>query len=359
MLNLESVHLPGRNNPIFLEGTLPISEPDALEMGLREGQIVRGVIEARGDSMTLVMNGKAFDLPPGLAIPRGMVQWFKSIATKRGIELKAIPKPQGALVEANSSSKASANTGALSSRALSLMFRSPQPSSILSLFKPGFMEALLQNAGSSQFLNQFRAMQLNTGALTGSSLQRAVANSGLWTEATLANGQSPSPIDTKTWFRQLIRILPAGSEALTVIENGIDDLEASQIEAVQAQAQREVSFSLVLPFSDRDPVELSFYRPPPSEEEKNPAYTVNIHSDSDDIGEVWLKTSVTNKTKVDLMMWAVKEDIAELAKSSADELKRELESAGLTMISFTVFNSRRPNLPDRWTSPGSVVNVQA
>ena len=288
-----------------------------------------------------------------------MVQWFKSIATKRGIELKAIPKPQGALAEANSSSKASGNSGALSSRALSLMFRSPQPSSILSLFKPGFMEALLQNAGSSQFLNQFRAMQLNTGALTGSSLQRAVANSGLWTEATLANGQTPSSIDTKTWFRQLIRILPAGSEALTVIENGIDDLEASQIEAVQAQAQREVSFSLVLPFSDRDPVELSFYRPPPSEEEKNPAYTVNIHSNSDDIGEVWLKTSVTNKTKVDLMMWAVKEDIAEIAKSTADELKRELESAGLTMISFTVFNSRRPNLPDRWTSPGSVVNVQA
>ena len=55
----------------------------------------------------------------------------------------------------------------------------------------------------------------------------------------------------------------------------------------------------------------------------------------------------------------LKEDIAEIAKSTADELKRELESAGLTMISFTVFNSRRPNLPDRWTSPGSVVNVQA
>ena len=120
-----------------------------------------------------------------------------------------------------------------------------------------------------------------------------------------------------------------------------------------------MSFALVLPFADQDPVELSFYRPPPSPDDENPAFTVNIHSDTEEIGEVWLKTSVSNRTKVDLMMWAVKENIAKLAEESSLELKKDLEDAGLTMSSFTVFNSRRPNLPDRWTSPGSVLNVQA
>ncbi len=358
MLNLENIHLPGRGNPIFLEGTLPISEPDALEIGLREGQIIRGVIEARGDTLNLILNGKAFDLPAGLAIPRGMIQWFKSINTKRGLELKAIPKPGGVVLDPKSAAKADPGTS-LSSRTLALMFRGPKTSSVVPLFKPGFMEGLLRNSGLNDLSNQFRNMQLNAGQLSASGLRQAVASSGLWTEAALANGQTLSPFDTKTWFRQLARILPAGTEALRAIESGVDDIEASQIEAVQAQSQRELSFSLVLPFTDQDPIELSFYRPPPTEEDNNPAFTVNIHSNSEDIGEVWLKTSVINRTKVDLMMWAVKENVAKLAKETAGDLKTELESAGLTMTSFTVFNSPRPNLPDRWTSPGSVVNVQA
>ncbi len=358
MLNLETIHLPGRNNPIFLEGTLPISEPDALEMGLREGQVVRGIIETRGDTLNLMLNGKSFNLPPGLAIPRGMIQWFKTVSTKKGLELRAITKPEGALIEAGTAIKA--NTGpSISSRLLSLMFRNPQPSSILSLFKPGFMENLLRGGELRELSNHFQNMQLNSGRLNASGLRQAVSQSGLWTEGALANGQSVAGVDTKNLFRQMLRMLPVGAEAISALESGIDDIEASQIEAVQAQAQRELSFSLVLPFSDRDPVELSFYRPPPSEEDKNPAFTVNIHSNSEDIGEVWLKTSVTNRTKVDLMMWALKANIAKLAENSAGELRKELESAGLTMTSFAVFNSARPNLPDRWTSPGSVVNVQA
>ena len=358
MLNLETIHLPGRNNPIFLEGTLPISEPDALEMGLREGQIVRGVIETRGDTLNLILNGKSLDLPPGLAIPRGMVQWFKTVSTKKGLELKTITKPEGVLIAGETSQKSQPRPS-ISPRLLSLMFRNPQPSSILSIFKQGFMEQLLQGNELRQLANQFKDMQLNSGRLNATALRQAVSQSGLWTESSLANGQSVNTLDTKNFFRQILRVLPIGSDGIAALENGIDDIEASQIDAVQAQIQRELSFSLVLPFSDRDPVELSFYRPPPSEEDKNPAFTVNLHTNSDDIGEVWLKTSVTNKTKVDLMMWAVKENIAKLAENSAGELRKELESAGLTMTSFAVFNSARPNLPDRWTSPGSVVNVQA
>ena len=359
MLNLESIHLPGRNNPIFLEGTLPISEPDALEMGLRDGQVIRGVIEARGNSLNLMLNGKSFDLPPGLAVPRGMVQWFKGVATKRGLELRAIPAPDGKMLEPSSKASEIPLSNKLSARTLGLIFRHPKSSSMLNLFKPGVLSQLLQETNAKTLLSHFNRMQLNSTQLNSSSIRQAVSNSGLWTEGALANGQPLSPLDTKAWFRQIIRILPAGTEALSAMENGLDDLEASQIEAVQAQTQREVSFSVVLPFTDQEPVELSFYRAPPKGDDKNPAYTVNIHSKSDDLGEVWLKTSISSNTKVDLMMWAVQERVAKIARETAEELRRELESAGLSMSSFTVFNSARPNLPDQWTSPGSVVNVQA
>ena len=146
---------------------------------------------------------------------------------------------------------------------------------------------------------------------------------------------------------------------LSTLDRGVQDIEAAQIDAIQAQNNKEFSLNLVLPFKDSEPYEMSFFRPAPKNENDNPPFTVNLHTDSEKIGEVWLKTSISNKTTVDLIMWAIKPEIADLARKSSPQLSIDLENSGLKMNSMIVYNSEKPNLPDRWSSPGNVINVQA
>ena len=123
-------------------------------------------------------------------------------------------------------------------------------------------------------------------------------------------------------------------------------------------------FSMVLPFSDAPPVELAFERHhnPDSGSDR---LVVNVHSHSEDYGELWLKTELRDNKVVDLVMWATRTGVAELARGKAQALQEHLQSTGLMLASFKVVSGPRPvaeaqPLPE-WvgSKPGLVVDVQA
>ena len=59
-------------------------------------------------------------------------------------------------------------------------------------------------------------------------------------------------------------------------------------------------------------------------------------------------------------MWALKKDVADLAKFNATDLTDELESAGLRMGSFQVFNAPRPDAVEDHPPPehGSLIDTR-
>jgi len=83
---------------------------------------------------------------------------------------------------------------------------------------------------------------------------------------------------------------------------------------------------------------------------KNPL-VVNMHTNSRVLGEVWLKTSINDSAKVNLTMWALRSDIAAQARENATELTYELESAGLVLGSFQVYNAPRPDAKQKRDTP--------
>jgi len=99
---------------------------------------------------------------------------------------------------------------------------------------------------------------------------------------------------------------------------------------------------LMLPFTDADPVELHFQRPPRQPGDENPPLSVDIHSQSRLLGEVWLHTLIKAGHQVELTMWALREDVAHQARAHATELVLELGAAGLELQQFQIYNSPRP-----------------
>jgi hypothetical protein len=358
----EQTALPGRLNAFYLDGrTIPLQLPIAHQLGLRDNQIIHGTIELRGQTVQLMVNGQWFELPAGLRFRPGEQVWLRANRSAGGWTLKAVDRDGSPSAAAPSAAPPDDSAQPALSRLLALSLRPPMSPTLLDLFAPAALRGLLQSGAGGELAAQVQRLQLSMRGLTPDVLQNAVLSSGFWLEALLGRGQmSPSP-DTKSMLRKLIRALGDKETAqVSQLKKAVDDIESAQVESLAAQARGELSFSMVLPFRDANPVEIKFFRPPRRPGQERPPFSVDIHTNNDVLGEIWMKTSVSRAAHVDLMMWALKPAVVRLAQRHSDALAKRLALAGLTMDSFRIFNTARPSLPEGWAAaPGSVLDVIA
>jgi hypothetical protein len=362
---VDQAALPGRLNPFYLEGRpLPLAAPIAQQLGLRDRQVVQGTIELRGEMLKLLLNGELLDLPPGLRFRPGEELWLRAHRGAGGWLLKAIDPDAArtplAAEMAAAPPEAAAESPALS-RLLALSLRPPMSPTLLQLFQPGVMDALLKSGGDAGLASLFQSMQLSMRGLTPQALQGAVMSSGFWLEALLGRGLPAGAPDGKSLLRRLIRTLSdKESGSASPLHKALDDIESAQVESLAAQARGELSFAMVLPFRDANPVEIRFFRPPRRPGQQSPPFSVDIHTDNDVLGEIWLKTTIAEAAHVDLMMWAVKDSVVRLARRHSDGLGKRLALAGLTMDSFRVFHSaREERSAPASAAPGAMLDVSA
>jgi hypothetical protein len=365
MLGPEQAGLPARFNSVYLEGKpLQLETVVARQLGLRDGQIVQASAELRGDTIKILLNGRFFDLPPGMRFRPGDTIWLRAHATLNNWILKPVDLPASkntSPIAAPLALPLGSPSDAINFNRLSaLLLRPPMSPALMELFQPAAINALLQTTGNPELAILFQRLALSMRGLSAASLQRGVQGSGMWLEALLSQGQAVSGQDSKSWLRRMIRALGDNdSPQKADLERALDDVEAAQVDSLAAQARGEISFAMVLPFADANPVEVKFFRPARRPGQEAPPFTVNIHTDNQYLGEIWLKTSISRASHVDLMMWALRPDIFNLARLHSDALSRRLREAGLTMESFRVFNSARPSLPESWTPTGAVLDVKA
>lgn len=352
----------GRLNPIYLEGkTLQLEAPVARALGLRDGQIVQASIELRGETLKMLINGQMFDLPPGLRFRPGEEIWLRAQARAHGWLLRPVEPQDDAPEQTESllSVSASPIPTINNSRLLALSLRPPQTPVLMSMFQPSMLDGLLRTMSSPELAALFQRMRMSMGNLNAADVEKAVQNSGFWLEAFLAQGKSIPLFDNKALLRKLLRSLSEGDvQNKGRLEKALDDVEAAQVESLAAQTRGEISFSMVLPFVDANPVEIHFFRGARRPGEEKPPFTVNIHTNSDHLGEIWLKTSISRAAHVDMMMWAVREDVVNLARKHSEALSKRLRDAGLTMDSLRIFHSARPSLPESWSAPsGAMLDI--
>jgi hypothetical protein len=198
------------------------------------------------------------------------------------------------------------------------------------------------------------------------TLKRLVSGQARSAENLLAQGL-PANDDPKAIIKQMLALLQQqtveglGKKDTLELEQAVRELEAAQAQAAQKWLSGELSLHVVLPFVDHEPVDLHFQKPARKPNQEEPPLTVDIHSRSRTLGEIWLNTTITQGTGVDLVMWALRSDVAGMAKQRATELALELGAAGLNLQSFQIFNAARPlvRASEASGSRGSVIDTQA
>jgi hypothetical protein len=341
----EALVAPGRIHPIFLEGKLlPLQGSPAAELGLKDGQVIQAAVKSQHGQPMLVLQGRSLPLPGLQASQVGESIWLRAQG--------------GSLVPLN--------TQPLVSRIATLLYRPNVNSELPQLFQPGTLDALLSKVQRPDLQAQWRGLQLSMSQLTPGALRQAMMGA-MGAEVWLARGMQAPAQDTKQLLRKLIAELSVSASDEEVdagvvekLTQAVDDIEASQVQAVQAQAQQEVLFSMTLPFADSNPVELTVRRGPRQEGEQ-PVLTVNVHSKTEELGPVWLKTQLMNAQHIELTMWAENEAVVAQARSRSYLLGDELRAAGLTMRAFSVVHGARPSEVSDWTPSGRgmVVDVSA
>lgn len=324
-----------------------LSEQMARQLGLRDNQIVRGVIESRGDLMKLILNNREID-------------WTGSRRFRAGdkLDLRVVMTDRGAnLVPVTLSSDSESSQVVLSERLLQLFYRPRQEAALIGLFNPKSLALLLSKTGSASLGKTLGPLLNSMGSLTPAAVKRALRDSGLFTENRLAK-KLPLKQDIKVFLRNLLRAaaLQNQTQQVSDIQGAIDQLESRQLESLQAQSNRELSYSFLLPFADAEPVDVKFSRAAGATPEAA-AWIIDLYTDSQLLGQLWLKTRVSSAGQLDMMVWVERQQSAQLARSAMAELKYELEAFGLQLAEFKVLNSPRP-LPDQqFNSPGDMVDI--
>lgn len=366
----ETAHLTPKIPTIYLEGKLPlVVERTAAELGLKDGQVIQATVESRPERLRLnlqdsIFTGKHIDLPKelpaGWRLAAGDTVLFRVQLQHDGaIVLRPLQTPATGLpAEAAAASP-------LPNRLQQLLFRPPDMGALAMLLSPGRLENLLRglNPAAPELLNlqNWLRSRPSMGHLSPDKLHQWMARSGWINEHLLSTGQSPGPVDLKTTLRQLLRLLQGiDSQEVGRVQDAIDDIESRQLTAAESLTGREIVFSMMLPFVDAEPVAMRFVRQRRQPGEGKPPFIIHLHTRNRDLGEVWLQTRISNETDVDMIMWALREDIVKRAKEMTVNLEKELDSAGLHMTRLLVVHGPGPAEPIPWQAPqqGSLIDVQ-
>ena len=352
----------GKPLPIYLEGRLiPVADAVGRELGLKFNEVVRGVVEARAETLLLKLNGREVELPAQLKFRPGEVLWLRYTEMGRGMVL--VPQAGPGAVAGGAAGQGGAAgaagvpgpiaapppAGGLSPAVASLFLRPADFSGLLSLLSGAAFVGLAQRAQSggstvgTNALGQWLSQRPAMGRLSADGVRQALRASGLFTESALGKGGA-IPGDLKLAMRQAV--LQMQSEMVSglreQVESGLHELESAQADALGVSAQRDMGFSFIIPFRDADPVLVSFFRPRRSPQEPNPPAVVNLYTRSETLGEVWMKTVIEVSDTISLTMWAEREDLAKRARAAVGELEDEMTSAGLVLKSMVVLHGRRP-----------------
>jgi hypothetical protein len=379
MLGSELVSAASRIGPVQAENrSVWVQTPVAQQLGLRDGQIVQATVEVRDQRVRLWLKDFFFELPNGWVLKDGDKPFLRVShnAGSWGFLIQAYPNGQAPVATATPVNQLFGlhTTPPLSAE----MAAQPEPQSnrlgMLLMHPPGFatFSKLLIDVGQGSldgqteigpWLQRLLQQRNSLAQMNPSMLRKAVMGQARSIENILLKGQVGAD-DPKTLLKTLLGLLSEegnNKDMIRQVEDASTEFEAAQAQSAQKMQQGELSLHVILPFIDADPVDLHFQRPPRKKDQEEPPLSVDIHSRSRVLGELWLNTQISKGNDVDLVMWALRGEVAHLAKERSGELGLELGSAGLQLQSFQIFNAPRPlvRVGESSGTRGSVIDLRA
>jgi len=329
MLTSESVNLQPRPNLVYVEGgvnALRLAPDQAKSLGLREGQIINGVVANRTDGSVLMLGAKSLALPPGFASGQTAVSLMVSVVGGQ-IVLSLIDRQQ------QTQSKQRNPTGA--EQRFNRLLGQVGSFHLLKLLEPSNLSRVFGQFGGAEEQQSLRQLLLTSNSLTGSEIKRTIEGSGFFLESQLKAGVDPQGMSLKSVFLVLLQLMRGRQLDASNISGAIEELEARQLESLSNQlGNRVLSLSWVLPFMDQMPVFLSLGRKfredaGTEDSEDDSVWYVDLDIPMKKDTRCGVNIELNSASNVRVTAWIPHEGLFRGAVQHKDDLTKLLADAGL------------------------------
>lgn len=339
MLGPEQINLPIKLNPMVATEATPlrVNHEAGRALGLLNHQIIKGLVETRGDALGLRLKGEFLELPKAWQGHIGQTLAFKAIATTQGFNL--IPQAQ-------------VNAGqGFSSELLRLFFKPATTAQ-------SFTQLLTQLPQLAQQLpalaSALTPLNLQPGSLSAQNLAAALLASGLFGEARIKRGFAAE--DLKVTLRQLLQN-ELDASARTLLGDGIDEVEHRQLQAIQAQQRGEtfLNFSFLI---DARPTEVHIsHSPTDSNDEQMAPWVVDVKTDLGAQGTVWLNSRLYLPSTLEIIAWIPNKTLATAAQSQLAVLEQNIGGFNLVLQRAQIIETERPERNQHHLQPGQMLDI--
>ncbi len=377
---IETSQLVGRDPTLPSDARLPqLSADEVLRLGLRDDQVVRAVVEVRGDRLQLMLDGRPASVTPGTPAAAGTdVQASVQLRPDGSAVLRPVgpatvppaPTPGSAMpaMPANASGTVSGvpTPPPLPSRFEQLLWRPGGMGALLPLLAAtGLAQALPQVTQArpevQRLLNELQRLRPSMASLSGTALRDAITTSGFFTEAAVQRGEA-STSDLKSVLRQLLAFAgEAGAEAARPLQDAVADIEAAQLRSIEGLAAGQHGIQIALAFADAPPVRLGLSRADAGPDGAGTVWFIDVSTSSDSLGDLWLASRVSASLDVEITVWASRQDTCARAVERGAELASLLGTWQIELAGFRVIHGTRPSseAPERAAPGGRFVDISA
>ena len=326
---------------------IQITEAVAKELQLRDGQIVKALVEHGGKHLLLSANERSFRLPvesiysAGAAItlryatsiygkhllPTSQPSSSKNISSKRPPAMTSLPST---LVQIALSYIGKLNSLGLASQDLA---------SVLGASGFAALSEKTRNSTTSEKF-KFPPLPSNHSKITPRLVADALLNSGLFSESIYTD-KTRGRLDIKQALLLLRETYSQDIDQVSKISGALDAIELAQIESLIAQERREVMYRFAFPFQDGSSVQVEIEGRNQGEKKEGRAWSIALDTVDPNLGDISVKASLLDKGILDITFWADKPGTVSLMKNMLSELTFELERYKITTNNANVITGRR------------------
>ena len=113
----------------------------------------------------------------------------------------------------------------------------------------------------------------------------------------------------------------------------------------------------MIPFNDAHAVDVEIMKENQVEGGETAYWVVNLHTESPELGDIWLKSKLLGNDSLEMTMWAPRTQVVESAILMKTELEYELNKFGLNLNSFSILNAKRPIETSNLNNLGEVIDI--
>jgi len=181
------------------------------------------------------------------------------------------------------------------------------------------------------------------------AIKQSLIHSGLYNETNALKGQSDR-LNLKNFLLQLRRVQLNRGADLTLINQGLDELESYQLDALGAQITRTTSLNWLIPVLGEWPIQAHVEERQASDtkaenEEKTNEWKVTLRVNLSQDKHLDMILVVKGQTEIRINLWVPVLEIYQIASEKKGWLELEFAKAGLDLKELNIFPSeKRPEL---------------